>query len=157
MTDGSTLKERLTKKIGAAAVAALVPMVMLFEGGVFNTYKDPIGILTSCYGHTGPELRMGQKFTKAQCEDQLYADLLKHADDIDCVKVPITTGQTVGYISFSYNVGKKKFCESTLVRKANAGDKVGSCNEMSRWVLAAGKELPGLVNRRKVERAICLS
>ncbi|MBC3830948.1 lysozyme [Undibacterium amnicola] len=157
MSDGSTYKEQLIKKIGATAVAMLVPMVMMLEGGVFRTYKDPIGILTSCYGHTGPELKLGQKFTKAQCEDQLYADLLKHADDIDCVKVPMSLGQTVAYISFSYNVGKKKFCESTLVKLANTGDKVGSCNQMSRWIYAAGKALAGLVERRRIERAVCLS
>lgn len=157
MTVETSYKDQLIKKIGVAAVSMLLPLVMMLEGGVFKTYKDPIGILTSCYGHTGPELKMGQKFTKAQCEEQLYADLLKHADDIDCVKTQLTLGQTVAYISFSYNVGKKKFCESTLVKLANLGDKIGSCNQMPRWVYAAGKELAGLVNRRKIERAVCLS
>lgn len=157
MTDGTSYKEQVTKKLGAGVVAALIPMLVMFEGGVFGTYKDPIGILTSCYGHTGPELRMGQKFTKAQCEEQLYADVLKHADDIDCIKSPTTIGQKVAYISFGFNVGKQKLCGSTLVKKANAGDKLGSCNELSRWTLAAGKELPGLVTRRKIERAVCLS
>lgn len=152
-----SLQQKLRAKIGAAAVALLVPMVVYFEGTVFKTYPDPIGILTSCNGHTGSELKLGQTFTPAQCETVLYKDLLSHADDIDCVKAPITDGQKAAYISFSYNVGKVKFCKSTMVKKANAGDKVGSCNEFPRWTLAGGRELQGLVKRREAEKKVCLS
>ena len=44
-------------------------------------------------GHTGPELRMGQRNTRQQCEDMLYGDLLKHAQALDCIKHPLTDGQ----------------------------------------------------------------
>lgn len=152
----SETKNKLLAKIGAGAVAALVPLVVYFEGTVNKTYADPIGILTACTGHTGPELMPGQSFTAAQCEEMLYKDLLKHADDIDCIKTPLTTGQKVAFISFGFNVGKQKLCASTLAKKANAGDVDGACNELRRWTLAGGKELPGLVKRREAERAICL-
>jgi lysozyme len=33
---------------------------------------------------------------------------------------------------------------------------VGACNELPRWTLAGGKELPGLVKRRAAERDLCL-
>lgn len=153
MTD---TKNKLVAKVGAGVVAALVPLVMYFEGTINKTYADPIGILTACTGHTGPELKKGQTFTAAQCEEMLYQDLLKHADDIDCIKAPLTQGQKVAFISFGFNVGKQKLCSSTLVKKANAGDLIGACNELRRWTLAAGKELPGLVKRREAEREICL-
>lgn len=149
-------KNKLIAKIGAGAVAALVPLVMYFEGTVNKTYADPIGILTACTGHTGPELKQGQTFTPAQCEEMLNQDLLKHADDIDCIKTPLTTGQKVAFISFGFNVGKQKLCGSTLAKKANAGDVHGACDELRRWTLAGGKELPGLVKRREAERSICL-
>lgn len=152
----SDTKNRLIAKLGAGAVAALVPLVVYFEGTVNKTYADPIGILTACTGHTGPELKAGQTFTPAQCEEMLYQDLLKHADDIDCIKASLTNGQKVAFISFGFNVGKAKLCGSTLAKKANAGDIVGACNELRRWTLAGGKELPGLVKRREAERAICL-
>lgn len=152
----SETKNKLLAKIGAGTVAALVPLVMYFEGTVNKTYADPIGILTACTGHTGPELMPGQAFTASQCEEMLYKDLLKHADDIDCIKTPLTTGQKVAFISFGFNVGKQKLCGSTLAKKANAGDVDGACNELRRWTLAGGKELPGLVKRREAERAICL-
>lgn len=150
-----TPRQRLAAKIGAGAVTLAVSVVALHEGTVYRTYKDPVGILTACVGHTGPELRMGQTYTRAQCEDMLYADLAKHAVALDCIKTPLTDYQKAALVSFAFNVGEVKFCSSTLVRKANAGDLMGACAELSRWTMAGGRELPGLVKRRAAERALC--
>ena len=151
----ATDRQKLVAKLGAAAVALSVPLVMLYEGTVQRTYRDPIGILTACVGHTGPELRMGQVFSKEQCSAMLDGDLLKHAKALDCIDRELTPGQTAAFLSFAFNVGNGAFCGSTLVRKANAGDMRGACAELSRWTYAGGKRLPGLVNRRAAERAIC--
>ena len=148
-------RAKLAAKIGAGATALAVPLVMLYEGTVLRTYKDPVSILTACTGHTGPELRMGQTFTKEQCETMLYGDLLKHTDALDCIKRPMTDGQKAAFLSFAFNVGDKAFCDSTLARKANAGDMPGACAELSRWTRAGGRELPGLVKRRAAERELC--
>ena len=148
-------KQRLVAAIGAGAAALVVPLVMQYEGTIPKTYRDPVGILTACTGHTGPELRMGQTFTRQQCEDMLFSDLEKHATALDCVKRPLTDGQKAAFLSFAFNVGNGAFCKSTLVRKANAGDMQGACAELSRWVYAGGKQLPGLVKRRTAEREMC--
>ena len=152
-----TERNKLAVKIGAGAVALCVPLVMYFEGTRQRVYRDPIGILTSCTGHTGPELRMGMVFTKQQCEQQLLADLLKHSEALDCINTPMTDGQKAAFLSFAFNVGEGAFCGSTLARKANAGDMRGACAELSRWTLAGGKEMPGLVKRRAAERKVCES
>ncbi|WP_395008311.1 lysozyme [Undibacterium sp.] len=152
----SETKNKLVAKIGAGAVALLVPLAMFFEGTVNKTYKDPIGILTACTGHTGADVKVGQTYTDEQCREMLYADLLKHADDIDCIKAPLNDAQKAALISFGFNVGKQKLCTSTLAKKANAGDMIGACNELRRWTLAGGKELPGLVRRREAERQMCM-
>ena len=146
---------KLIAKIGAAAVALVIPVVTYYEGKVNRTYVDPVGVLTSCYGHTGPELKLGQSFTDEQCLAQLEADLTKHAIALDCVRVPLTDGQKAAFLSFAFNVGNGAFCSSTLVRKANTGDMPGACAELSKWVFAGGKKLPGLVKRRAAERAMC--
>ena len=151
MTD----RGKLVAKIGAGATALAVPLVMLYEGTVLQSYRDPIGIITACVGHTGPELRMGQRYTRQQCEDMLYGDLLKHAQALDCIKQPMTDGQKAAFLSFAFNVGTSAFCDSTLARKANAGDMAGACAELSRWTRAGGRELPGLVKRRAAERELC--
>lgn len=149
-------ENKLALKIGAGVTALVVPFVILSEGSIFKTYKDPIGIVTACNGHTGPELKMGQTFTPDQCKQMLETDLLKHADDLACITKPMTDGQKAAFLSFAFNVGGDKFCKSTLAKKANAGDMAGACNELMRWTMAGGKELPGLVKRREGERAMCL-
>ena len=148
-------RAKLVAKIGAGATALAVPLVMLYEGTVLQSYRDPINKITACVGHTGPELRMGQRYTRQQCEDMLYGDLLKHAQALDCIKRPLTDGQKAAFLSFAFNVGNKAFCDSTLARKANAGDMPGACAELSRWTHAGGRELPGLVKRRAAERDLC--
>ncbi len=150
-----TPRQKLTAKIGAGALALVVPLVVTYEGLVLRTYADPINKITACTGHTGPGLRMGQTFTKEQCETMLYGDLLKHADALDCIKTPLADNQKAAFLSFAFNVGNSAFCKSTLARKANAGDLMGACAELSRWVMAGGRELPGLVKRRAAERQLC--
>lgn len=148
-------KSALTTKIGAAAAAFVVSVVAVHEGTVHRTYRDPIGVVTACTGHTGPELQMGQTFTRAQCDAMLYQDLTRHAAALDCIKQPMTDGQKAAFLSFTFNVGNGAFCGSTLARKANAGDMQGACAELSRWTYAGGKQLPGLVRRRAAERQLC--
>ena len=145
----------LIAKIGAAAAALAVSTVAYYEGTVLRSYRDPVGIVTACTGHTGPELKMGQTYTRQQCEEMLYKDLAKHADALSCVRQPLTDGQRAAFVSFAFNVGEGAFCGSTLVRKANAGDIDGACAELSRWTYAAGKQLPGLIKRRAAERQLC--
>jgi lysozyme len=149
-------RQRLLAAVGAGAAALLLAAVPVFEGTLFNTYRDPIGILTACTGHTGPELRLGQIFTHEQCEQMLVDDLAQHAAKVQaCVRTPLTQGQRAAFVSFAFNVGGQAFCASTLARKANAGDMAAACAELSRWVLAGSKPLPGLVKRRAIERAWC--
>lgn len=145
----------LIAKIGAAAAALAVSTVAFYEGKVNRTYVDPVGVLTSCYGHTGTELRKGQTFTDEQCLAQLQTDLVKHAAALECINWPLTDGQKVAFLSFAFNVGNGAFCGSTLARKANAGDMPGACAELSRWTYAGGKQLPGLIERRATERQLC--
>lgn len=148
---------RLVAKVGVGVAALLLAAVPLFEGTVLKTYRDPIGIITSCTGHTGPELKMGQTFTKAQCDEQLAGDLLKHADDLRCVRQPISDHEKAAYISFAFNVGAGQFCGSTLVKKLNAGNHYGACAELKKWVYAGGKKLPGLETRRLAEFNMCIT
>ena len=154
-------RTKLAAAVGAGTAALLIAMVPVFEGKVLRTYRDPVGILTSCYGHTGPELRMGQRFTEQQCEEQLAADLLKHAAALKCVTVPLSYKQKASFISMSYNIGETAFCNSTLVKRVNNGELPYACAEISKWIYATKNgvkvELPGLVKRRKVEREVCES
>lgn len=145
--------------LGASALALAVSMIAKFEGVRHETYYDPVGILTVCYGHTGSDVVKGRTYSEAQCQKLLKRDIEIHAEALDCIKTPLTDNQQVALISFAFNVGKTKFCNSTLVKKANKGDMKGACAELSKWVYGNQKgkmvKLPGLVKRRAQERQVC--
>ncbi len=158
----SNSKSSVYKKLLAYGFTAAVAMsggylVAPHEGKVNKTYIDPVGILTSCYGHTGKELKLGQKFTDEQCLDQLAEDLKEHDTQMmNLVRVPLNDNQHAAFLSFTYNVGIGNFKSSTLLRKLNSKDYVGACNELPKWKYAGGKVLSGLVTRREQERLMCL-
>lgn len=56
---------------------------------------------------------------------------------------------------FNVGEGEGAYCKSTLVHKANTGDMLGACAELSRLAYAGGKQLPGLVQRRAAELRMC--
>lgn len=152
----ATNKTKLVALVGAGACALLVDYVPQAEGMILRGYRDPIGIVTACAGHTKTAM-LGRAYTLAECNTLLVDDLAEHAKGIGrCVKLDaMTTGQRAAFVSFAYNVGTGAFCGSTMARMVNAGNMAGACAQLSRWTYAGGKQLPGLVKRRATERAMC--
>lgn len=141
----------------STAVGILTLILGYFEGSRPVAYLDPIGIPTVCIGHTGPEVVVGRKSTPEECLKYLDKDLQVAWHVVaKYSKVPLAPWEQVAYASFVFNLGEKSFAESTLLKKLNSGDHVGACNELSKWVNAHGKPLPGLVKRREFERQLCL-
>lgn len=149
------LKSRLVAASITATLAVAAPLVMYFEGSKTSAYLDPIGIPTVCYGHT-KTAKLGQKKTETECQALLESDLQIALSEVDrLVKVELPAERRAALVSFVYNVGSAKLASSTLLKKLNAGDAKGACAELSRWVNAGGKPLPGLVTRRAEERRLC--
>lgn len=141
----------------SAALAGLcVSLVGGFEGLRTVAYSDPVGIPTICFGETR-HVHLGERKTAAECEALLVSRLAEfEAGMAQCLKPQVPDKTYAALLSFTYNVGTGAFCDSTLVKKANAGDLVGACDELPRWNRAAGIALPGLTARRGEERALCL-
>jgi hypothetical protein len=57
-----------------------------------------------------------------------------------CVKAPIIKKEYDMLVSHAYQYGVHKTCKSTLVKKTNAGDYVGACNEYAKWNVVRGKD-----------------
>jgi lysozyme len=57
-------------------------------------------------------------------------------------------------VSFTFNVGAAAFKGSTLLRLLNAGKTAEAGEQFARWTKAAGRELPGLVKRRRSENEL---
>lgn len=138
-------------------LAVALTAVAGFEGLRTEAYKDPVGIPTICFGYT-PGVQLGDKATVEECKQLLTDEVIVHGLDVsNVVKVSLSHEEQAAYTSFAYNVGARAFGNSTLLRKLNAGDRTGACNELPRWVYAKGIKLPGLVKRRIAERDLCLS
>lgn len=146
----------LSNKQKAGWCAIAVTCVSAFEGLRQTAYADPVGIPTICFGET-KGVKLGDRATLEECK-ALLADSLEIADRgvRSCVKGLLPDYRRAALVSFTYNVGVSNLCGSTLVRKLNAGDVAGACNELTRWNRAKGIVLPGLTKRRAAERDMCL-
>jgi lysozyme len=60
-------------------------------------------------------------------------------------------------VSFSFNAGLGNFQRSTIRMKANRQEWENAAEAFMQWTKGGGKELPGLVKRRKAEKALFLS
>lgn len=132
-----------------------IALIKHYEGCRLVAYKDPVGVWTIGYGHTGPDVVQGLTITQDQAEQLLRIRLSAEF-------VPGVLGAIAGakqseldaMVSLAYNIGVSAFSKSTLVRKFNAGDIKGAGDEFMRWTKAGGKSLKGLRKRRAAERAL---
>lgn len=128
-----------------------------------DAYLDIAGVPTACDGITRG-VRMGQRYTDAQCAALLEQELVIHARGVmNCtpgLARPGTDNQRIAAVSLAYNIGVAGWCGSTAARRFNAGDWRGGCDAMLRWNKARVKgvlrEVKGLTRRRKAEHAICV-
>ena len=136
-----------------------INLIKEFEGVRLKSYKCPAGVWTLGVGHTSaagpPEVKPGMEITNAQAMKILANDLVKFEDGVDSlVKVPLKQNQFDALVSFAFNVGLGALGKSTLLRKLNAGQYEAVPAELMKWTKAGGKELPGLVRRRRAEAAL---
>jgi len=155
-------KGRIAAAILGAATALAAPVIAYYEGTHPTTYVDPVGILTACTGHTGADVHRGVTYSAEQCARWLDADMREAAAAVErCIGVELTAAQVAALISFTFNVGARALCSSTLARLANAGAAAAVwCQQLLLWTKArkAGVliELPGLVKRRQAEYRMCM-
>ncbi len=149
-----TRKIRLGIASLVVSAAALVG-IATHEGYRGEAYRDAVGVPTIGFGETAG-VKMGDKTTPGRSLVQLLGSTNRHADAIrKCIAVPLYQHEFDAYVSLSYNIGPGAFCQSTLVKKLNAGDYAGACEEIKRWNRAGGKVLPGLTKRREQEYRLC--
>lgn len=139
-----------------------IDLIKSFESLRLKPYLCPSNIPTIGWGATTYSNGMKVQLTDAPITVQHAEDLLRHhlAKFEEAVSSAITSqineNQFSALVSFAYNVGQGAFKTSTLVKLINKGDKQGAADQFLRWTKAGGKELPGLVKRRKAERDLFL-
>ncbi|EJX4272210.1 glycoside hydrolase family protein, partial [Salmonella enterica] len=85
------VKALLAGGAGAIAIAA----AMLgghdgLEGRRYVHYRDVVGVITVCDGHTGKDIIPGKRYTDAECDALLNQDLARVKAQVDpLIKVSI--------------------------------------------------------------------
>lgn len=135
-----------------------IELIKRFEGFRSDAYQDSVGVWTIGYGATyymnGNKVKKGDKITQADAEKLLNEmSEKKYGKYVDLyVTQHVTPYMRDALISFAYNLGNGSLKSSTLLKKVNLNPNDTSIrNEFMRWTKAGGKELAGLVKRRKAE------
>jgi lysozyme len=120
-------------------------------------YLDIVKVPTACDGIT-KGVKMGMRFTPAQCNAMLEDELIAHAEPIiRCVPaLKGRTNQVIPAVSLSYNIGAAGVCKSSIARLWNAGRWRAGCDRFPLFNKAGGRVVGGLVKRRAREHAICV-
>lgn len=141
---------------GLALSASALVSILLHEGYSDKAYTPVKGdVPTIGFGTTGG-VKMGDTIKPPQAVARALVDVQKFEGALkQCVKVPLHQYEYDAYVSLSYNIGSSAFCSSTLVRKLNAGDFDGACQQVLRWDKFRGKPLAGLTKRRQAEYQQC--
>lgn len=140
----------------AAAITLAIAVIQPWEGRELRAYQDIVGVWTICDGET-KGVRPGDVATPALCDAMLATSVRQYAAALDACVVPqLPVKVEAALISWTYNVGVGAACGSTLVKRLNAGDLVGACDQLLRWDRAGGRQVRGLTNRRTAERKLCI-
>lgn len=149
----------LVALLGAAAAQLTLDEVARHEGYVPQAYRDPVGIWTKCFGDTH-DVRPGALYSFDECVRSLNGQVVAHARPIlACIPSLVDQPDKVkaAMVSMAYNIGTGAFCSSSVARYANDGEWERACRRMAQiYKTAGGKELPGLVKRRRDESELCL-
>jgi lysozyme len=149
------IKPRMAIAAFSISASAFVSLTVLESYRPVAYMPTPDDVPTIGFGTT-EGVKMGDTITPPKALVRALSDVQKYEGAIkQCVKVPLHQYEYDAFVSFAYNIGSGAFCSSTLVKVLNEGRYADACAQISRWDKQAGKVLPGLVNRRKHERAIC--
>jgi lysozyme len=129
-----------------------VEFISSFEGFVDHPYRDPVGVWTIGYGHTGAGTQSMGKITHAKALELLGRDLAIAESAINGLHLQFTQPQFDALVSIAYNCGGGIVAASTSLGKAlREGGMSGVPAALRLYTHAQGKVLPGLVRRRNDE------
>lgn len=146
------------KNFGEYSAEVAMDFIEAWEGCKLTAYKCPAGIWTIGVGHT-KDVTEHDEITYEQSRELLRKDIEAVVKALaPFVNVHVTEGQYVALVSLAFNVGASYVVHNCprLMRALNAGDVEQAAHQFLDITKAGGKELPGLVRRRKSEAKLFL-
>ena len=132
---------------------SMIAVIKKFEGLRLKAYKCPAGVYTIGYGHT-ENVNADSEISELMADQILRKDLQKFEQAINSLDLPLLQCEFDALVSFVFNVGIGNFNKSTLKKLLSQKKFFYAAKEFDKWVFAGGKKLPGLQNRRNIERKI---
>jgi len=133
-------------------------LIKQFEGFSPTIYLCPAGYPTIGFGHVvllGEQSRFDGGIIRAEATELLREDVgIAERALLRLISTPLTDGQFDALVSFTFNLGAGALQRSTLRLKVNRGEHGDFPVELMKWVLSAGRKLPGLMRRRQAEGAL---
>lgn len=128
-----------------------INLIKKYEGCILTAYRCPAGVLTIGYGHTGKDVKENMIITKAQAEKMLKADLVAFEKKVSAYNsiYHFNANQFSALVSFAYNIGS---IDQLTAKGTRSLEEISE--KMLLYNKAAGKQLPGLVKRRKAEQEL---
>lgn len=151
----------------------VLDMISHHEGIRFKPYQCPALLWTVGVGHVidpnHARVPLAERkdlpipsgwdrvLTMGEVDEILAKDLARFESGVQRLcPSGLTPGRFGALVSFAFNVGLGNLQNSTLRMKHNRGEFESAAEEFLKWNKAGGKELKGLTNRRKDERALYL-
>ena len=149
--------------------AAGIALLKEFEGCKLDAYRDIAGVWTIGYGHTGPNVTQGLKWTQDRAEEQLAGDVAERVPQVlDACIVEPNENQLAAMVCLAFNIGmgwkgkrgprdRDGFRQSTVLRLHNQSNFTGAASAFAMWNKAGGQVRAGLTRRRASEMALYLT
>lgn len=132
----------------------LIQKLKEFEGLSLVAYKPTKAERwwTIGYGHCAGDVKAGMRINEEKAEELLRRDLFFVEKFVNGIPKVRTQGQFDALVSFTYNLGVGKLKSSTLLKKIMHDAPTAEIQrEFMKWVKSGGKQLAGLVKRRRWE------
>lgn len=146
-----SMKQRIaitSLSLSAAGLVALVQHEGYTERAVVPTKGDrPTVGFGSTFREDGSPVQMSDRTTPVKALQRTLAYTASADEKLKaCVKVPLHQVEFDILQNHGYQYGLTATCKSPMVRRANAGDYVGSCQGYLDYKMAAGYDCSALVN-----------
>ena len=128
-------------------------LIKSFEGCKLTAYRDAVGVWTIGFGHTRG-VKEGDKITKKKAEAFLLEDVAIYEKHVNSylTRYKFTQNEFDALVSFAFNIGS--IHQLTKNGKRNKGQ---IADKMLLYTKAGGKQLSGLVKRRRAEHNLFVS
>lgn len=144
-------------------VLLAVTVAAKFEGLRLQTYYDPVGVPTVCYGSRAEASKNGlqNKHTQTSCMNKLRQDMTTALGAVQsCQGDQLPESVAAAFTSAVFNMGSRVACASTAATMLRQKKYAAACKQLALWnkanVGGSIRVLRGLTARRAAESELCM-